>query len=58
MIKLIIQNPYFNEEKAQLVSLKDHPRKLPGIKKIERLLIVDGSTEHIIGMALNSGCTA
>ena len=55
MTKLIIQIPCFNEEKSLPVSLKDLPRKLPGIDKIEWLIIDDGSTDRTVEVARSLG---
>lgn len=55
MTKLIIQIPCFNEEKSLPVSLKELPRKLPGIDKIEWLIIDDGSTDRTVEVARNLG---
>jgi glycosyltransferase involved in cell wall biosynthesis len=55
MTKLIIQIPCFNEEKSLPVSLKELPRKLPGIDEIEWLIIDDGSTDRTVEVARNLG---
>lgn len=55
MTKLIIQIPCFNEEKSLPVTLKELPRKLPGVEKIEWLIVDDGSTDRTIEVALNQG---
>lgn len=55
MTKLIIQIPCFNEEKSLPVSLKELPRELPGIDKVEWLIIDDGSTDHTIEVAKGLG---
>jgi glycosyltransferase involved in cell wall biosynthesis len=55
MTKLIIQIPCFNEEKSLPVSLKELPRSLPGIDKIEWLIIDDGSTDRTIEVAQSMG---
>jgi glycosyltransferase involved in cell wall biosynthesis len=55
MTKLIIQIPCFNEEKSLPVSLKELPRSLPGIDKIEWLIIDDGSTDRTVEVAQSLG---
>ena len=55
MTKLIIQIPCFNEENALPVTLKELPRKLPGISKIEWLIIDDGSTDRTVEVARELG---
>jgi len=55
MTKLIIQIPCFNEEKSLPVTLKELPRKLPGVEKIEWLIVDDGSTDRTIEVALSLG---
>lgn len=66
-MKLIIQIPCFNEEKNLPVTLKDIPKKIEGIDKIEILIIDDGSTDrtrqvakecgvdHVIGFTKRNG---
>ena len=55
MTKLIIQIPCFNEEKSLPVTLKELPRKLPGVEKIEGLIVDDGSTDRTIEVAVSLG---
>ncbi|MGK7902393.1 MAG: glycosyltransferase family 2 protein [Hormoscilla sp.] len=67
MTKLIIQIPCYNEEATLAVTLGELPRQLPGIDKIEWLIINDGSTDgtvevakewgvdHIVNLARNQG---
>ena len=55
MTKLIIQIPCFNEEKSLPVTLKELPRKLPGVDKIEWLIIDDGSTDRTVEVARSLG---
>jgi glycosyltransferase involved in cell wall biosynthesis len=55
MTKLIIQIPCFNEEKALPVSLKELPRKIPGVSKVEWLIIDDGSSDRTVEVAKELG---
>jgi glycosyltransferase involved in cell wall biosynthesis len=55
MTKLIIQIPCFNEEKTLPDTLHDLPRQLPGVDRIEWLIIDDGSTDQTAEAARASG---
>ena len=44
-MKLIIQIPCYNEEATLPVTLRDLPKKIPGIDEIQILVINDGSTD-------------
>jgi len=54
-MKLIIQIPCYNEEKTLAVALKDLPRKIKGIDKVEWLIINDGSTDNTVEIARKNG---
>jgi len=54
-MKLIIQIPCYNEEKTLPVTLKDIPRNYEGIKKVEILIINDGSTDKTVEVAKKAG---
>lgn len=54
-MKLIIQIPCLNEEKTLPQVLKSMPRKIPGIDKIEILIIDDGSTDKTVRVAKSLG---
>jgi len=54
-VKLIIQIPCYNEEKSLPVTLASLPRQLPGIDKVEWLVINDGSTDNTVQTARNLG---
>ncbi len=69
-MKLIVQIPCYNEEKTLPQVIEDLPRELPGIDRIEYLVIDDGSTDrtvetardlgvhHITSLKSNRGCGA
>lgn len=66
-MKLIIQIPCYNEEKALPVTIRDLPASIPGIDVIEVLVVDDGSTDrtrevarecgvrHVVGFSGNRG---
>jgi len=54
-MKLIIQIPCFNEENYLPIILSELPRKIEGIKKIEWLIIDDGSEDNTIKIAERNG---
>ena len=45
MVRLVVMIPCFNEEKTLSLVIKAIPRKIPGISRIEILVINDGSTD-------------
>ena len=53
-MKLIIQIPCFNEEESLPKLIKSLPRKVKGFRKVEYLLINDGSTDNSVKL-LESG---
>ena len=55
MKKLIIQMPCYNEEGTLAIALAALPREVPGIDKVEWLIINDGSTDRTIEVARASG---
>ena len=55
MMKLIIQIPCYNEEKTLPLTLTDLPREIPGIRKIEILVIDDGSSDRTTEVARSLG---
>jgi glycosyltransferase involved in cell wall biosynthesis len=69
-LKLIVQIPCFNERELLAGTLADLPRSLPGIDRIEVLIIDDGSTDgtaelaealgvhHLVRFARNRGLAA
>ena len=54
-MKVIIQIPCFNEEATLGLTLEALPRQLPGIDRIERLVIDDGSTDRTLAVAREHG---
>ena len=55
MKKLIIQIPCYNEEKTLGEVFRDLPRELPGIDRIETLVIDDGSSDRTVEVARELG---
>ncbi len=55
IMKLIIQIPCFNEEATLATVLKELPRKIKGIQKVEWLVINDGSTDGTVETARKNG---
>ena len=54
-MKLIVQIPCLNEEKTIAQTIKDIPRQIPGIDKVEILVIDDGSSDKTVQIARESG---
>ena len=57
MAKLVIQIPCLNEEATLPLTLADLPREIPGIEKIEILVIDDGSSDRTSDIARSHGVT-
>ena len=55
MTKLIIQIPCYNEEATLGVTLRALPRQLPGVERVEWLVINDGSTDRTVEVARAHG---
>lgn len=55
MKKLIIQVPCYNEEGTLAIALNALPREVPGIDKVEWLIINDGSSDRTIEVAKANG---
>ena len=54
-MKLIIQIPCLNEEETLPLVLRELPTELPGIDRIETLIIDDGSTDATVAVAQQAG---
>jgi len=54
-VKLIVQIPCYNEEAMLPQTLRDLPRDLPGIDRIEVLVVDDGSTDRTAEVAREAG---
>jgi glycosyltransferase involved in cell wall biosynthesis len=54
-VKLIVQIPCYNEEKTLPLVLASIPRQIPGIDKVEVLVIDDGSTDRTAEVARQMG---
>jgi glycosyltransferase involved in cell wall biosynthesis len=54
-MKLIIQIPCKNEQEFLPATLADLPRELPGVDRIEWLVIDDGSTDRTVDVARANG---
>lgn len=54
-MKLIVQIPCFNEESTLPQTVADIPRHMPGIDKVEILIIDDGSQDRTIEVARELG---
>lgn len=50
-MKLIIQIPCFNEEKTLEETIKDFPKSIKGIDKIEIMVVDDGSSDKTVEVA-------
>jgi glycosyltransferase involved in cell wall biosynthesis len=54
-MKLIIQIPCFNEEATLPATLSDLPRSLPGVDRVEWLVVDDGSSDRTAEVARELG---
>jgi glycosyltransferase involved in cell wall biosynthesis len=55
MTKLIIQIPCYNEEATLGMTLAELPRQIPGIDRVEWLIVNDGSSDRTVEVALANG---
>ncbi len=55
MKKLIIQMPCYNEEETLGIALSALPREVPGVDKVEWLIINDGSSDRTLEVAREHG---
>jgi glycosyltransferase involved in cell wall biosynthesis len=55
IVKLIVQIPCYNEEHTLPQTVADIPREIPGIDKVEILIIDDGSTDRTVEVAREIG---
>jgi len=54
-VKVIIQIPCWNEEETLPQTVSDLPRELPGVDKVEFLVVDDGSTDRTYEVARSLG---
>jgi len=54
-MKLIIQNPCFNEAETLAVTLVALSRRVPGFDSVEWLVINDGSEDNAVQVARENG---
>ncbi len=54
-MKLIVQIPCYNEEQTLPQTVRDIPRVIPGVSKVEILIIDDGSSDRTVEVARELG---
>lgn len=54
-MKLVVQIPCFNEAQTLPATLADIPRHIPGVDRVEILIIDDGSTDGTVAVAERHG---
>ncbi|MHB1131488.1 MAG: glycosyltransferase family 2 protein [Chloroflexota bacterium] len=55
MTRVIVQIPCYNEENTLPLVIASIPRVLPGVDRVEVLVIDDGSTDHTVDVARSLG---
>ena len=55
MVKLIVQIPCYNEENTLPLVLGSVPRQIPGVERVEVLVVDDGSTDKTVEVARSLG---
>ena len=53
--KLVVLLPAYNEEEKISETIKNIPRKILGVEKVEVLVIDDGSTDDTVNLAYDAG---
>ena len=53
--KLVVLLPAYNEEEKISETIKNIPRKILGVEKVEILVIDDGSTDDTVKLAYDAG---
>ena len=54
-MKLIVQIPCYNEERALAETVADIPRRMDGVDEVEILVVDDGSTDRTVEVAHEAG---
>jgi len=54
-MKLIVQIPCYNEELTLPQTVRDIPRQIPGVDKVEILIVDDGSSDRTVEIARELG---
>ena len=54
-MKLVVQIPCFNEEKTLPQTVRDIPRHIQGVDRVEILVVDDGSSDHTVEVATSLG---
>jgi len=54
-MKLVVQIPCHNEEATIAQTIKEIPRRIPGMEKVEVIVIDDGSEDHTVELAKQAG---